>query len=81
MKILLLNQAFYPDVVSTAQHASDLALDLARKGHSVTVLASRRGYDDPEQQFPRDETWQGVKIVRIMCTGMGKRTRWRRARS
>ena len=27
MKILLLNQTFYPDVVSTAQHLADLATD------------------------------------------------------
>ena len=27
MKILLLNQCFYPDVVSTAQHAGDLVAD------------------------------------------------------
>ena len=31
MKILLLNQCFYPDVVSTAQHASDLVAALAPK--------------------------------------------------
>ena len=31
MKILLLNQAFYPDVVSTAQHLSDLATELAKE--------------------------------------------------
>jgi len=29
MKILLLNQVFYPDVVSTAQHLSNLAVALA----------------------------------------------------
>ena len=29
MKILLLNQTFYPDVVSTAQHLTDLAVALA----------------------------------------------------
>ena len=43
MKILLLNQCFYPDVVSTAQHLSDLAFDLSSQGHRVTVIASRRG--------------------------------------
>ena len=37
MKILLLNQAFHPDVVSTGQHATDLALELTAAGHEVTV--------------------------------------------
>ena len=51
MKILILNQAFYPDVVSTAQHAADLAVKLVEQGHEVTVIASRHGYDDPGLQF------------------------------
>ncbi len=79
LDILLLNQAFYPDVVSTAQHAADLAAELARQGHRVTVVASSRGYDDPKVRFPRRERWQGVEIVRIACTGFGKSAKWRRA--
>ena len=55
MKILLLNQAFYPDVVSTAQHAGDLAVRLAEAGHEVSVIASSRAYDDPSRTFPRHE--------------------------
>ena len=35
MRILILNQAFYPDVVSTAQHATDLALELAQLGGHI----------------------------------------------
>lgn len=44
MHIVLLNQAFHPDVVSTAQMASDLAQHLARRGHKVSALASRSIY-------------------------------------
>jgi putative colanic acid biosynthesis glycosyltransferase WcaI len=79
MKVLLLNQCFYPDVVSTAQHLTDLALELARDGHQVTVVASSRGYDDPGNRFARREAWKGVTIRRIPCTGLGKKSRWRRA--
>jgi hypothetical protein len=79
MKILLLNQAFYPDVVSTAQHASDLATGLTQAGHEVTVLCNSRGYDDPKLRFPNLETWNGVKIVRVRSTGFGKSSKWRRA--
>src|SRR5579862_4175755 len=79
MKILILNQTFYPDVVSTAQHAADLAAALASQGHEVTVLASRRGYDDPKAKFPRRERWKGVEIIRIGSTGLGKSAKWRRA--
>jgi colanic acid biosynthesis glycosyl transferase WcaI len=78
MRILLLNQCFYPDVVSTAQHLTDLALGLAGKGHNVTVLASRRGYDDPARRFSARENWHGIDIIRIPTLGLGKSTKWRR---
>lgn len=79
MKILLLNQCFYPDVVSTAQHLTDLALSLAEQGHEVTVIASSRGYDNPAARFPKREVWKGVTIIRLPTAGLGKGTRWRRA--
>lgn len=79
MKVLLLNQCFYPDVVSTAQHLTDLAVELADRGHEVTVVASRRGYDDPSVRFSRGEVWKGIKIVRIPTLGLGKGAKWRRA--
>ncbi len=79
MRVLLLNQCFYPDVVSTAQHLTDLAVGLTEQGHEVTVLASRRGYDDPQVRFPRREQWKGIKIVRLPSLGLGKKSKLRRA--
>jgi len=79
MKILILNHAFYPDHVSTAQHATDLAIALADAGHEVTVLCSRHGYDDPGQIFPKRETWKTIEILRLPSTSFGKSKRWRRA--
>jgi colanic acid biosynthesis glycosyl transferase WcaI len=79
MKVLLLNQCFYPDVVSTAQHASDLVTALCARGHEVTVVASRRAYDNPDRRFPWRETWQGADIRRVFCSGFGKKAKWRRA--
>src|SRR6058998_1648363 len=38
VRFLLLNQCFYPDVVSTAQHLTDLARELSARGHEVNVL-------------------------------------------
>lgn len=78
MKILLLNQTFYPDVVATSQYLSDLAATLVERGHEVTVVCSRRAYDSPSTRFPRREKWRGVEIRRISCFGFGKKTRWRR---
>jgi colanic acid biosynthesis glycosyl transferase WcaI len=77
--ILLLNQAFYPDVAATAQYASDLAAKLVDRGHRVTVVASSRGYADPSARFASSERWQGVQILRCPATSFGKGARWRRA--
>ncbi|HSS19385.1 MAG TPA: glycosyltransferase family 4 protein [Pyrinomonadaceae bacterium] len=78
MKILLLNQCFYPDVASTAQHLADLAVELVENGHEVTVVASDRGYDDSSVRFSRRETWKGVNIIRIPSLALGKSAKWRR---
>jgi hypothetical protein len=77
--ILLLNQAFHPDVAATAQQASDLAAHLVERGHRVTVVCSRQAYDNAGERYPRQEVWRGVKIQRISSFDFGKNARWRRA--
>ena len=79
MKILLLNQVFYPDVVATAQHLADLAAALRDRGHEVTVVCSRRAYEHPETLYPAREQWRGVNIIRVFSTRFGKGAKWRRA--
>lgn len=79
MRVLLLNQCFYPDVVSTAQHLTDLAVELSGRGHEVTVLTSDRGYDNASRRFPRHERWKGIDCFRIRSFNLGKQSRWRRA--
>jgi len=79
MKFLLLNQTFHPDVMATGQYLTEVALRLAERGRDVTVMTSRRAYDDPETRFPRTETWRGIRIIRVGSTGFGKGARWKRA--
>jgi glycosyltransferase involved in cell wall biosynthesis len=79
LRILLLNQCFYPDVVSTAQHLTDLATGLVSRGHDVTVITGDRGYDDPSVRFPRHERWKNVRIIRVPSLSLGKQSKWRRA--
>ncbi|HWE52172.1 MAG TPA: glycosyltransferase family 4 protein [Bryobacteraceae bacterium] len=79
MKILLLNQCFYPDVAATAQYTSELARALASRGNQVTVIASGRGYDDPSLRFPPQEVWEGVSIFRVPCLPTGKGSKVKRA--
>ena len=70
---------FYPDVAATAQYLSELAAELATRGHEVTVVAGRNAYDDPQKIFPLRETWRGIKILRVFSTRFGKAAKWRRA--
>lgn len=72
MRVLLVNQAFYPDTVATAQHTTDLALYLKNRGYEVTVLCSRRAYTAPRTIFSKYEVYQGVHIYRAKGTGFGK---------
>jgi putative colanic acid biosynthesis glycosyltransferase WcaI len=79
VKIILINQAFHPDVVSSGQHLTDIALALAERGHEIAVITSRRAYDSPDKTFPSYEVWRGIKIYRVFNTGFGKQAKWRRA--
>src|SRR5207249_116375 len=79
LRFLLLNQTFHPDVMATGQYLSDVALRLVERGHQVTVLTSRRAYDDPQKLIPRKEIWRGIRIIRIGSTGFGKASKWHRA--
>ncbi|MCB9799919.1 MAG: glycosyltransferase family 4 protein [Candidatus Omnitrophica bacterium] len=65
MKYLFVNQAFYPDTVSTAQHLTDIAVKLTRAGHSVTVLTARSSYSSDGMPYPKTEEYKGIRIKRV----------------
>ena len=44
MKILLINQFFWPDFAATGQFLEDLARHMAQLGHEVTVICSNTAY-------------------------------------
>ena len=48
MRILLLNQIFYPDSAATSQFLTDLARHLDSEGHSVRVICGRSPYAEPD---------------------------------
>jgi glycosyltransferase involved in cell wall biosynthesis len=79
MKVLLLNQCFWPDVMATGQQLTDVACELADRGHEVTVITGRRGYDDPKLLFPRRERWRNIEIFRVRSIAASKTSRLRRA--
>lgn len=65
-------------MVSTAQHLTDLAVELSNRGHDVTVLTGDRGYDNPATRFPRRERWKNIQIIRVPSLSLGKQNKWRR---
>lgn len=75
MKILFVNQYYWPDLAATAQQMSDLCELLAEQGHDVHVVCSRGQYDDGSgQPTPRRQTHNGVHIHRVSAPGFGKKS-------
>jgi colanic acid biosynthesis glycosyl transferase WcaI len=74
MRILFINQCYWPDHASSAQHLTDLAEGLASRGHDVTVLCSRNPYVGGGSVFPRYERRKGVLIHRVATPGYGKKS-------
>lgn len=72
MRVLLLNQVFYPDVAATAQHAHDLARHLTAQGHEVVAVASRSMYGEKGGSLPKRETVDGIEIHRVGKSLFGK---------
>ena len=64
MRILLVYHFFHPDTVISARIFSDLAEDLAKNGHQVTVFTGNRRMRPPERLAPY-ELWDEVAIHRF----------------
>jgi colanic acid biosynthesis glycosyl transferase WcaI len=78
LKLLFINQYYWPDYAATAQVLTDLAEALAARGDEVHVLCSRGKYDDGSgvpRSLLRHEERRGVHIHRLTATGFGKRTK------
>ncbi len=58
--LLVLSQVYVPDPASVGQHMHDAAAERARRGHSVRVVTSARGYDNPARRYPLREERDGV---------------------
>ena len=61
MKILLINQFFWPDSSATSQQLTDVAVGLADRGMDVTVLCGTGGYAAAAASKPP----AGVRILRV----------------
>ncbi len=74
MRVLILHQYFFPDISANSQYLTDLAGDLAARGHEVTVITSRavqhgdKGFAAPFERVGR------VAVYRTPATNLGKGT-------
>ncbi len=73
IRILFINQSFWPDVVATAQQEHDLVRSLIQEGDSVTVLASKSLYGQARATLPSHEIVDGVEIHRVSSNLFKKR--------
>src|ERR1035441_6704412 len=67
MRILLINQFFYPDSAATSQFLTDLARCLAAEGHSVRVICGSSSYAEPDSLNP-----PAVEIIRTPDLPFGR---------
>lgn len=69
---LIFTQVYTPDTPAVGQYWADVASELARRGHTVTVYTSARSYEDPGIRFPVRERVNGVEIRRLPLSSFGK---------
>ncbi|WP_309381815.1 glycosyltransferase family 4 protein [Cerasicoccus frondis] len=71
-RLLLISQVYVPDPAAVGQYMADAAEEMAARGWEVVVLTADRGYDNPEEQFPKREVLNGVQIRRLPFSSLGK---------
>lgn len=70
--LLLLSQVYPPDPAAVGQHLHDAAREMVRRGWTVRVLTSARGYADPSARYPARERLDGVDVQRLGWGSFGK---------
>jgi glycosyltransferase involved in cell wall biosynthesis len=73
MRVVLINQYYYPDLAPTGRYLHELARALVAAGHDTTVIASQRAYGGGGD-YPERERLDGVEVVRLPGFGYGRAT-------
>ncbi|HMF79052.1 MAG TPA: glycosyltransferase family 4 protein [Bryobacteraceae bacterium] len=72
MKILLLNQFFWPDTAATSQLLTDLARGLQERGHEVYAICADGGYAIKDVSDPPPVKIHRVKAIPFMRGSLGR---------
>jgi colanic acid biosynthesis glycosyl transferase WcaI len=76
MRVLILNQTFYPDTAATAQLMWDVARRLDDAGHRVSVVTSRVYYGtDRVHEHAVERFGRAIDVRRVSGTRFGKGSR------
>lgn len=68
MRVLVLNQHYWPEIAATAQLLDDLCIDLSAAGHEVKVVCGQPSYrvdDAGAPHLPSRELREGVLVARV----------------
>jgi glycosyltransferase involved in cell wall biosynthesis len=74
-RLVLLCEHFYPEMISTGMHMTELATRLAALGWHITVFTAKPSWGtehDGETPVPREIVYEGVRIVRVPTLGSQK---------
>lgn len=80
MKILVINQYFYPDIAATSQIITDLSIELS-KNFDLTVLCGKPSYnpvDAPEVKIFKLYNFKNCKVIRVWNTSYPRKSLWGR---
>ena len=72
MRLIILNQFFYPDHSATSQLMTELAESLVEQGVQVTALSGRGRYNGGERLLSQEDH-KGARIWRAWSTSFGKK--------
>jgi glycosyltransferase involved in cell wall biosynthesis len=73
-RLVVISQVYVPDPASVGQHLHDVAAEMARRGFQVRVFTASRGYDSPAAKYPPRETIDGVDVIRLPLSSLGKKS-------
>lgn len=68
-----MNRFYAPDLSATSQILTDVASDLASRGHHILVFTSRMSYDG-RSTYCSKENLDGVRVRRIWSTKFGRKS-------
>jgi glycosyltransferase involved in cell wall biosynthesis len=68
-RLALVCQHFYPEMVSTGMHMTELARRLRKHGWEITVYCAQPALEEEEEEVPVEMRHQGIRIKRMPTVG------------